>query len=272
MEPMAQPRVLVTGATGFFGPFVVAELRRAAQVVTLARRGADLCCDIADPAALAAALAAARADHVVHLAAMSRIATCAGDAAGARAVNATAAAEIAARFGPRLLYVSTDLVFDGRSAPYGPLDAVGPLSAYGQSKAEGEERVLAAGGRVVRLPLLFGHDAAGRGATAMIRSGLAAGRTVALFTNEYRSPLHARDGARGVAELLFRPDSPPVEHLPGPERLSRWDFGTRFCALHRLPRELLRAVECQDATRPRDVSFRGRWQPPRDLDAMLRDS
>jgi dTDP-4-dehydrorhamnose reductase len=269
---VGSPRVLVTGAGGFFGPFAVAALRHRADVVALGRTAGDLKVDLTDAAALGKALKKARPDLVLHLAAISRMQLCEQDPEAALKINAQVPGELAARFGARLLLVSTDLVFDGRAGPYAAGDPVGPLSAYGMSKAAGEERVLAAGGRVVRLPLLFGPDAQGRGATGMIRSGIAAGRAVPLFTNEYRSPLHCADAAQGTAELLLDAGSARLVHLPGPERLSRWDLGLRFCALHGLPRELLQPVECQDAKRPRDVSLRGSWQAPRDLGSMLRDA
>jgi len=70
---------------------------------------------------------------------------------------------------------------------------------------------------------------------------------------------------------MFTTRGPRIAHLQGPERLSRWEFGNRFCALHGLSPDLLTAVECQDATRPRDVSLSGSWQVPRGLDAMLGD-
>ena len=118
--------------------------------------------------------------------------------------------------------------------------------------------------------MLLGQDALGRGGSAGLREALTQGRTATLYTNEYRSPLHAVDGARGLADELFAPTA-SVVHLPGPERLSRWELGQRFCAQHGLPARLLVATECQDPLRPRDVSLRGAWLPPRDLAAMLAD-
>ncbi|HLQ38997.1 MAG TPA: sugar nucleotide-binding protein, partial [Planctomycetota bacterium] len=150
-------RVLVTGGNGFLGPFVVAALqRRGAEAVTVARSGGDVRIDLTQAGPRRELLAAIAPSAVLHLAARSRLAECEQDPAAARAVNARLSGELAAEFGNRLLYVSTDLVFDGRAAPYGEHAAPGPLSVYGSSKAEGEELVRAHGGRIVRLPLLFG--------------------------------------------------------------------------------------------------------------------
>lgn len=266
-------RILVTGHNGFLGPFATAALRaRGWEVVTASRTGGDAQVDLAQRG-IADALADALApDFVLNLAACSRLADCERDPARAFATNATAPRLLAERFGDRLLHVSTDLVFDGRGAPYHELDAVGPLSTYGMSKARGEEHVRQHGGRVARLPLLFGPDTHGRGASAMVRAAVAAGRTVVLFTDEYRTPLHAADAANGLVELLPLRRGPGIVHLRGPERCSRWDLGLRLCTAHGLDATLLLPAECQDATRPRDVSLGGEWNPPRSLGAMLAEA
>lgn len=266
-------RALVTGCQGFLGPFAVAALqRRGFAVVTTARRGGDAAVDLVGRGMVDAVLEAFAPDLVLHLAAQSRLDACERDPAAARLVNVVLPAELAGRLGSRLLAVSTDLVFDGRGAPYGERAPVAPLSVYGATKAEGEERVLAAGGRVARLPLLFGPDAHGRGASASLRRALLGGQTVPLYTNEYRTPLHAADAAAGLAELLPLCSGPAVVHLPGPERLSRWQFGQRFCAVHGLDASRLVPVECQDPLRPRDVALVGSWRAERSFAAMLAEA
>lgn len=266
-------RILVTGHNGFLGPFAVAALRaRGHEVHTASRSDGDARVDLAQRGIVAALADAFAPDLVLSLAACSRLSDCERDPDRAFATNAEAPRLLAERFGDRLLHVSTDLVFDGRAAPYGELDAVGPLSAYGMSKARGEEFVRQYAGRVARLPLLFGPDARGRGASGMVRQVMAAKQEIALFTNEYRTPLHAADAANGLAELLPLRKGPGIVHLRGPERCSRWDFALRFCAVHGIDATRLRPVECQDATRPRDVSLAGVWNPPRTLDAMLADA
>lgn len=269
---MATARILVTGWSGFLGGFVVPALRaRRLDVRTVAHHSGDAAVDLAAPGMIDAVREALAPDFVLHLAAMSRLADCERDPQRAAVVNTTVPEQWAERFGARLLFVSTDLVFDGTRGPYAEGAAVGPLSVYGCTKAEGEERVRRHGGRVVRLPLLFGADTAGRGASAMLRRALAAGRPLSLYTNEYRTPLHAADAARALAELILLEHAPDLLHLPGPERCSRWEFGRRFCAVHGLDAGLLQPVECSDAMRPRDVSLAGTWSAERSLAAMLED-
>ncbi len=270
---MAAPRILVTGAAGFLGGFAIAALRaRGAEVLTTSRSAGDAAVDLATPGMIDAVVEALAPDRVLNLAALSRLADCERDPQRAERVNHRLPAQWAARFGPRLVHVSTDLVFDGRAAPYDAGASPSPLSAYGHSKAAGETAVLAAGGCVVRLPLLFGPDERGRGATAMLRAAFAAARRVELYTNEYRTPLHARDAAEALAEVALAERAPSLLHLAGPERCSRWSLGQRFCALHGFDGARLVPIECQDPLRPRDVSLRSPWPVRRSLDAMLRDA
>lgn len=228
--------------------------------------------DLLGPSMVATVVQAAQPDVVVNLAALARIDACERDPAAAHRANSWLPEQFAERFGARLLHVSTDLVFAGTRAPYSIHDPVGPLSTYGQSKAQGEERVRRHGGRVVRLPLLFGPDSKGRGATASLRVALQQGEEVSLFTNEYRAPLHVADAAAALVQLAVCPDGAGVVHLAGPERVSRWELGRRFAVAQALPLALLRPVECQDPLRPRDVTLTSDWHAQRSLAAMLGDA
>ncbi|MGB3965379.1 MAG: sugar nucleotide-binding protein, partial [Planctomycetota bacterium] len=133
-------RILVTGGSGFLAGHLVAAVRQAGHVaVTTGRSGGDIAVDLTARGMVAAVVEAARPDVALHLAACSRLADCERDPAMARAVNVGITAALAERLGARLLVVSTDLVFDGRGAPYAVTAPVSPLSVYGATKAEAEE-------------------------------------------------------------------------------------------------------------------------------------
>ena len=200
-------RVLLTGVTGYLGSFLLAELQgRGVRVVTGGRLGCDVVLDLADPESIAAAVARSSANAVLNAAALSSLRACESDRDLAAAVNGRAAGLLAEAVGGRCLQVSTDLVFDGRRAPYGPEDEPAPGSAYGFTKAEGERAVLAAGGAVARVPLLIGPSPDGkRGATDMVRAA------VALYSGTLSANVVASGSWRSSARLTTKtvPTAPP---------------------------------------------------------------
>lgn len=179
---------------------------------------------------------------VLCLAAMASGAECERDPEAARLANAElpgAVARACAKASVRLVHASTDLVFGAAPAPkagFSELDPVAPLGVYGATKAAGERAVLeaAADALVVRLPLLFGFSAGrGAGASDSLFAGLLRGDDVFLFDDEWRQPLRAALAARALLALCDRPQVTGVLNLPGPERLSRADFGERLIAAAR---------------------------------------
>ena len=141
-------RALVTGANGQLGIEVARVWGSADDELTLCAHS-DL--DVSDREATLQAIGAVRPDVVVHLGAWTNVDGCETDPARAYASNAIGprnVAEAAALTGARVVYVSTDYVFDGRGNGSGPdgayteWDATGPVSHYGRSKLGGEREVL----------------------------------------------------------------------------------------------------------------------------------
>jgi dTDP-4-dehydrorhamnose reductase len=162
-------RVLVTGAAGMLGSQLLRSAPRGLTCVgtDLAPAREDLPgggVDLADEAALEALWQRLGPfDAVLHAAAFTAVDRAESEPELAARVNVLASAALArrcARSGARLVAVSTDFVFDGRSArAYRECDPPAPLSVYGRTKLEGEQAALAAhsGGTVVaRTQWLYG--------------------------------------------------------------------------------------------------------------------
>jgi len=130
---MPGPRILVTGAHGFFGPFVVHALAaRGHQVLTTARRGGDAAIDLARPGSIAALLEALAPDFVVGLAALARMDACESNPALAALINAQVPAAFAERLGDRSHSGTNGLDLWNRSAgAYGGFDSLGTRSGNG---------------------------------------------------------------------------------------------------------------------------------------------
>jgi dTDP-4-dehydrorhamnose reductase len=138
-------KVLVTGRNG---QLVQSLLERAAgtdfELIALGRPELDL----EQPGSAADAVRRLAPDVVISAAAYTAVDQAEDDPERAHRVNGVAPgelAEAAREVGARIIHISTDYVFDGRSPePYQPGDRTNPLGVYGRSKLEGEERVRAA--------------------------------------------------------------------------------------------------------------------------------
>jgi dTDP-4-dehydrorhamnose reductase len=150
-------RALITGAGGQLGMELIASAPPAWTLTALTR--ADL--DIGDADAVRETVDACRPDVVINAAAYVAVDRAEGEPEAAFRVNRDGAgrlARAAVAAGARMVHISTDFVFDGRSGrAYRPDDGTGPLNVYGASKLAGEHAVrdAAPGALIVRTAWVY---------------------------------------------------------------------------------------------------------------------
>ncbi len=283
-------RVLVTGASGLLGGRLASILSGLHEVVGGRHRAPvprDLpavSMDLLSAASIAAALAEARPEAVVHAAALADPDRCEREPEGAEALNVEATRGLALacrRAGLPLVGLSTDLVFGGDHPAWTEGEPTRPLLAYGRTKRDGELALLAEhpDAAVVRVALVHGRGHGPRAtASESVAWGLREGRALRLYTDQYRTPVDPESVADAVTRLLAGARS-GVYHLGGPERVSRYDLGLRTARLLGLDSSRIEAVRFVDhvgaAPRPADVSLdssramRELGWVPRSLDAGI---
>ncbi|MGA2865317.1 MAG: SDR family oxidoreductase [Verrucomicrobiota bacterium] len=228
---MKDPPVWITGAGGLIGNYLLQaapEGAPGARVVGLTRAQLDL----ADFAAVRTEFRRQQPWLVIHCAALSQNPQCQANPGLARKLNVDVTAllaELAAHL--PLLFLSSDLVFDGKTGNYDESAPVNPLSVYAQTKAAAEQVVLANPRHtVIRTSLNGGTSPGGHTAfNEQLRCAWQAGQAAHLFTDEFRSPIPAAVTARALWELAAR-NKPGLYHLAGSERLSRWQIGQLLAA------------------------------------------
>ncbi len=132
-------KVLVTGVKGQLGYDVAKELEKRGTSVV----GVDVDeMDITDEAAVRRVISEVLPDAVIHCAAYTAVDAAQDNEEMCRKVNAEGTryiAKMCKELGIKMLYISTDYVFDGQGTrPWEPDDERNPLSVYGQTKYEGE--------------------------------------------------------------------------------------------------------------------------------------
>jgi dTDP-4-dehydrorhamnose reductase len=223
--------IWITGAGGLIGSYLArsaAQYMRDASVVALTRQQLDL----ADFAAVGTAFRRDNPQLVIHCAALSSSRDCEANPALARKLNVDTTvllAELAAAV--PLVFLSTDLVFDGRVGNYDEAAPVNPLSVYAETKVAAEQILLANPNHtVIRTSLNGGTSPTGdRGFNEQLRRAWGAGKSMQLFTDEFRAPIPAEVTARAIWELASL-HKPGLYHVAGSERLSRWQIGQLLAA------------------------------------------
>ncbi len=207
-------RIIIVGSGGRLGAALAREWRAAGEEVAgFNHRELDL----ADDAALHAALDAQSFDVLVNCAALTNVDHCETHEDEAFRINAHAAgtlAQIAAGKGARCLHVSTDYVFDGeKTTPYTEDDEARPISVYGASKRAGEIAVLDASDRhlVVRVSWVFGPDRPSFVDQIIQRAQQE--ETVTAVADKWASPTYTLDAAAGLLPLLRDPAATGLLHL-----------------------------------------------------------
>ncbi|HUV85506.1 MAG TPA: dTDP-4-dehydrorhamnose reductase [bacterium] len=247
-------KILVTGHRGILGRALMRELPGHGFDVV----GVDVAeMDVTDARRVRGVMDEERPAVVINCAAFTNVDGCESkrdlcfDVNGRGAGNVAAAAAAA---GARVIHISTDYVFDGRSrVPYKEGDGPEPLSAYGESKLDGEKRVAATATEhvIVRTAWLFG--AGGANFVSKIIARAKEGEPLEVVDDQRGSPTYAGHLATALAKLVgleFR----GVLHVAGSGEASWFDVAGEILRLtgYRVP---LRAIATADlelpARRPR---------------------
>ena len=196
-------KVLVTGAKGQLGTDLMNELaKRGIEGI-----GVDVEeMDITDKDACRRVITEAGPDAVIHCAAYTAVDAAEDNVELCRRINGEGTRNVAQackEADVKLMYISTDYVFDGQGTrPWEPDDERHPLNVYGQTKYEGELAVEELSDKyfIVRIAWVFG--VAGKNfIKTMLRLGKERG-AVSVVDDQVGSPTYTHDLARLLVDMI----------------------------------------------------------------------
>lgn len=217
-------KILVTGVKGQLGHDVVRELEKRGMEAI----GVDIEeMDITDAASVDKVIRAAAPDAVIHCAAYTAVDAAEENEAACRRVNADGPRNIARvcrELDIRMLYISTDYVFDGQGEHiWEPEDVCAPKSVYGQTKYEGELAVQELLDKyfIVRIAWAFGRN--GNNFVKTMLRLAETHDTIKVVSDQFGSPTYTYDLARLLVDMI-QTDKYGVYHATNEGFCSWYDF------------------------------------------------
>ncbi|HTY91597.1 MAG TPA: dTDP-4-dehydrorhamnose reductase [Methanocella sp.] len=254
--------ILVTGS-GLLGSDVIRVLGKEHGVTGTFNRNPKqgaVRLDITDRGDTIRAIGELKPEYVIHTAALTNVDYCEDHPDEAAAINDMGTRNVAdacRMAGARLIYVSTDFVFDGTKGMYREDDPVNPISAYAYSKLMGEYRVKELPGyAIARTSVVYGN--ARQNFVTWVRDSLVKKQSIKVVTDQYNSPTLSYDCAEAIAALI-KNNAQGIYHTAGGERISRFDFAMKIARFYGLDASLIEPVTSdtlkQKAKRPADSSL-----------------
>lgn len=247
-------RILVIGASGFIGRHLVRRLNAtSAHDITATYRSRPPASDgnawhqveLTDPDGLQSIFQQARPEFVIHLAALADVMTAEREPQRAAAVNVAATSEIARLselHAARLLFVSTEYVFDGRRGLYREDEPPNPITQYGHTKWQAEQEVakLVTHWSVLRTSIVYGWPEPGqRNYAPLLVESLRNGQPRHASPGVYRTPVYVEHLADAIAGIADNDDANGILHVAGADWVSMYDFAVSIARAFNLDERLV---------------------------------
>jgi dTDP-4-dehydrorhamnose reductase len=224
-----------------------------------------LAADVTDRMQMQSVFEWAKPDVVIHTAAIGSVDFAERNREETRKINVGGTGVVVALcqiFKSRLIYISSNAVFDGRTPFYSETAPVNPINYYGQLKIEAENIVRDSRipWAIVRPILMYGWPYQGERDNPVVwwvRS-LEDGKPIKVVDNVFNKPLPAWSCAEVVWEVI-RQNQTGIFHVAGKDHLSLYQFSLTTAEVFGLDSNLITPVPDsyfpEIAPRPRDTSF-----------------
>jgi dTDP-4-dehydrorhamnose reductase len=245
-------RILVTGAKGMLGRDLMDILHSSFpgdEVI-----GWDIEeIDIRKENDTVAKIETLRPEVVIHLAAYTDVDGCESNKEGAFAVNAEGArhvARAASKCRAKMIYLSTDYIFDGeKKEPYLESDPPRPLNVYGHSKLKGEQYVQQEVGDflIIRTQWLYGPF--GKNFVDSILRQAGEKKTLSIVNDQTGSPTYTVDLAKAIC-VLIQFDARGIFHVANSDLCTWYAFGQAVLSLSGVSQVRVIPISTKELGRP----------------------
>jgi dTDP-4-dehydrorhamnose reductase len=261
-------RLLVTGSSGLLGHTIVELAKNDYTVIPLHKtkllHSNSLKLDITHTVEVLNILHKLKPDVVIHTASETNVDKCETEKEHTWKTNVEGThnlADACKKIGAKLVYISTDYVFDGEKGLYIEEDKPNPINYYGFTKLEGEKQVIqhCKNYTILRTSVLYGWHPWKQNFVTWIINALKQNKELTVVEDHYNTPTLADNLAEMVLEAVQK-DLRGLYHASGSERISRYEFAKQIAKAFNLDQNLIKPIKMSQLTawiakRPKDSSL-----------------
>ena len=261
-------KLIITGASGLLGRKIVQLTKDDYIVVPLHKtkplHSNSLKLDITNSSEASNLFHKLKPDVVIHTASETNVDKCETEKEHAWKTNVEGTRNIAlacSEANAKLVYISTDYVFDGEKGLYTEKDKPNPINYYGVTKLEGENQVTqhCQNYAVLRTSVLYGWHPWKQNFATWVINQLKQNKEITVVEDHYNTPTLADNLAEITLEAIQK-DLQGLYHASGSERVSRYAFAKQIAKAFNLDPNLIKSIKMSQLTawiakRPKDSSL-----------------
>jgi len=260
-------KILITGANGFLGYYLVKQLLDKKYNVIATGNGecrlpfenyqgfeyAPM--DFTDPFAVHDVFEKYKPQIVVHAGANSKPDVCELNQWQAYVTNVEGTVTMLLNAEEQksfFVFVSTDFVFNGEKEVYREEDERDPVNFYGKTKVEAEDAVkeYEHGWAIARPVLVYGKPQKSRSnILSIVKEKLEKGEEYGVVNDQFRTPTFVEDLASGII-LIIEKRATGIFHLSGKDKLSPYEMALKTAMHFGLDKTLIKKVSAETFTQP----------------------
>jgi len=247
--------VLITGGSGFLGSYLIKASQKEFETVgtyhkhpVQGQRTSYIQIDITKANQTLRIIRDHRPDCVIHTAALTNVNYCEEHREEAKKINVEGTRNVALACkgaGAKLIYISTDYVFDGENAPYKEDDPPNPINYYAKTKLEGEKIIQSIGIEyaIARISVPYGWHAPNqhKNYVTWLIEKLQNKQTATIVIDQYNTPTLVSNAAEAILEI-WKQGKIGIFHVCGKECISRFDFALKVAQVFSLDKQLIKAI------------------------------